>query len=177
MHTAAGMDPADSLSRYGSDVRRRSSPVISSIAFKSLNAPPASHTKPMLSPPPTPRSPPRVRPNKLSLRLRSNSGLSLHTNDDALRQYIDYNEDGSPRTPLFSPVVWRPEGIPSIDSISSGGTLSTASSHPLSIPDFFGREIFQMVLNNPQTRGRLRKYAKNYGLAESIDFLVKVCPY
>ncbi|KAK1715193.1 hypothetical protein BDP67DRAFT_399671 [Colletotrichum lupini] len=127
------------------------------------------------SPPPTPRS---SRPNKMSLRLRSNSGLSLHTNEDAFRRYTDYNPDGSPRSPTFGPGIW-----PSLDSVSTslrrsfGPPVMEIEPETLSIPDFLGREVFQMVLANASASQRFFHFAQNHGCGSDIEFLLRTQEY
>jgi len=128
---------------------------------------------------------------KFSVRLRSNSGLSLHTNEDALRQYTDYNPDGSPRMSLFGPVIWQPQAA--IDAVTGEVGLGVTGlgvhgppeyrrsmlpeyspAGMLPIPDFFGREVFQMVLRNPTTSHLLCKFAQSQGCGEAVEFLTKV---
>lgn len=155
----------------------------------------------MLSPPQTPRedigsttpafgplSKPRNRPERISIRLRSNSGLSMHTNEMALRQYTDYNPDGSPRSALFSSSL-QSGRMASMDNQISGGPRShtslshhsgqsnNGSSSSLIIPDFLGREVFQMALNNPTTCHRLLRYTQDQGCGELVEFLLKLQEY
>jgi phototropin len=166
---------------FGDAARRRSSPILpTSPSFPSLNVAVATPKPFIISPPPTPRSP-RPRAGNLSRRLRSNSGLSFHTNQEALRQYTDYNPDGSPKTPSFAPVLWQSDTMNSIDSMTAGyrnsmGMNGNASTPSLPIPDFFGRDVFQMVLSNPTTAHRLLKFAQSRGSGESMEYLLKVSP-
>jgi hypothetical protein len=178
MPTAVMTESGDSLSVAPDHfVRRQSSPILPSTVFSNFNAPVSTSRPIIISPPPTPRSP-KPRAGKLSLRLRSNSGLSLHTNEDALRRYTDYNPDGSPRTPLFAPVIWHPETANGIDRLSAQHRRSTAltpqSPSALPIPDLFGQDVFHMVLKNPTTAHRLWKFAQKQGCGESIEYLMKV---
>ncbi|KAH6685849.1 hypothetical protein F5X68DRAFT_209406 [Plectosphaerella plurivora] len=132
-----------------------------------------------VSPPVTPYS---ARHDKLSHRLRSNSGLSLHTNEDALRRYTDYNSDGSPRTPTFdNSVTWG-----SIDGVASGSRQTPRRPMPpppqqteqaLPIPDFFSQKVFQAVLANPSTRDRFVRFARKSGATADIDFLLGIATY
>ncbi|KAF9872369.1 hypothetical protein CkaCkLH20_10196 [Colletotrichum karsti] len=128
------------------------------------------------SPPATPRS---IRPAKASLRLRSNSGLTLHTNEEAFRRYTDYNPDGSPRSPTFGPGMWS-----SLDSVSTSLRRSFAPpvmevepTETLPIPDFLGREVFEMILGNAQTSQRFFQFAQNRGCGSDIEFLLRVQEY
>ncbi|KAF6835623.1 hypothetical protein CMUS01_05711 [Colletotrichum musicola] len=128
------------------------------------------------SPPGTPRS---ARPNKVSLRLRSNSGLSLHTNEEAFRRYTDYNPDGSPRSPTFGPGTWS-----SLDSVSTSlrrsfgpPVMEVEPTETLPIPDFLGREVFQMILGNASTSQRFFQFAQHRGCGADIEFLLRVEEY
>ncbi|KAK1594104.1 uncharacterized protein LY79DRAFT_513059 [Colletotrichum navitas] len=129
----------------------------------------------MLSPPPTPRA---SRPKKLSMNLRSNSGLSLHTNENAFRQYTDYNPDGSPRSPTFGSGMWT-----SLNSVSTslrrnfGPTVVEAQPEAWPIPDFLGRELFQMVLNNATTSLRLFQFAQRSGYGPDVEYLLRIQEY
>ncbi|KAL8362573.1 hypothetical protein RB601_008090 [Gaeumannomyces tritici] len=143
------------------------------------------------SPPPTPRA---VRPptrDSLARRLRSNSGLSLHTNPAALRQYTDYGSDGTPVRSEFA-VEWG-----AIDSVSGsppgstpGSRMSVASMPPLTGrngadgsaspcpgPDIFGKEVMQMVLKNPEASDQLLQFAETRKSAEGMEFLMKLKEY
>lgn len=114
----------------------------------------------------------------MSLRLRSNSGLSLHTNEDAFRRYTDYNPDGSPRSPTFGPGIWS-----SLDSVSTSlrrsfaPTVMEVEPDMLTIPDLLGREVFQMVLTDAATSQRFFQFAKNRGCGPDIEFLLRVQEY
>ncbi|KAL0930308.1 uncharacterized protein CTRU02_214383 [Colletotrichum truncatum] len=128
------------------------------------------------SPPATPR---HVRPNKVSLRLRSNSGLTLHTNEDAFHRYTDYNPDGSPRSPTFGPGIWA-----SLDSVSTGlrrsiGPPVREVEHIETLPilDFLGQEVFQMILGNAQTSQRFFQFAQTRGFGSDVEFLLRVQEY
>jgi hypothetical protein len=173
---AESIDPLTPV--YADCGRRRSSSVLPQSASGNLNHAATSSRPLTLSPPLSGRAPRSSRP-KLSLRLRSNSGLSLHTNEDALRQYIDYNPDGSPRTLQFGPVLWHQDGMNRIDAVAtdyrkSMGLSDTSSTASLSIQGFFGREVFQLVLNNPATSRRLWKFAQASGNGENVEYLMKV---
>ncbi|KAK2039213.1 hypothetical protein LZ31DRAFT_606929 [Colletotrichum somersetense] len=145
----------------------------------SLKQRPTSVSQPVptmtLSPPPTPRS---SRPKKLSMKMRSNSGLAFHMNEDALRQYTDYNPDGSPRSPTFGTGIWS-----SLDSVSTsfrrnfGTTVVEAQPEPWPIPDFLGCELFQMILGNPAASQRLLQFAQRSGCGPDVEFLLRIQEY
>ena len=100
-------------------------------------------------------------------RLRSNSGLSLHTNSAALRRYTDYNADGSTRLPTtdegFAPDSHHGEAS---DDVS--GTPTT--------PKLLSWEMVSAILDDPVARQRLIDYTRLYGGTENLDFLEQVRP-
>jgi len=164
--------------------RRKSSPAmpLSPSTFDSLqDSLPASRRASTLSPPLPSSKSPSLKHENLIHRLRSNSGLSLHTNESALRQYTDYNQDGSVRFSQFDPVEWHGDGFSLLSATSPQGVReglgihANASTSKLGIPDFFSRDVVQMVLRNPTTAHRLRQYAQSRGSSESMEFLSKVC--
>jgi len=176
-----GLDRIDVSFRPSSEWhKRKSSParysVVSEPSERLLRPPP-------LSPPPTPHVS-RPRHDSLLQRLRSNSGLALHTNNSLLRQYTEYNQDGSPRLSHCEPDQWRTERLNSLDamtlrdyrnSISLQSLGGFASIQPaLPIPDFFGRNVVQMVLSDPLTSRQLCEFTKRRGGRENIEFLQKV---
>ncbi|EFQ36022.1 hypothetical protein CGRA01v4_08414 [Colletotrichum graminicola] len=129
----------------------------------------------MLSPPPTPRG---SRPKKLSMKLRSNSGLSLHTNEDAFRQYTDYNPDGSPRSPTFGSNMWTSlNGVSTSLRRNFGPTVVEPQPEVWPVPDFLGRELFQMVLNNATTSQRLFQFAQRSGYGPDVEYLLRIQEY
>src|SRR5438552_1323734 len=97
---SAKRDSLDSPSSVGHDHNRRRS--IQSNAARVL--PGQVHSgndivaTTALSPPPDPHQS-KPRKDAIHVRLRSDSGLSFHTNAAALRQYTGYNNDGSLRPP------------------------------------------------------------------------------
>lgn len=184
---ANALDNFDTLSAPG-DLdweRRRNSGVAPSSAsqYESLNAFTNGRAT-AFSSRSGPRSP-ALNSDNILFRLRSNSGLSLHTNGSFLRQYTDYNQDGSSvRTSHFEPVDWRGDGLDSIaePSPSAGyrgsmGLLSNTSTTMLgstaSVPDFFSREVFKEVLNDPVTSHQLWEFAQSRGCGENMEFLMK----
>lgn len=130
------------------------------------------------------RSKTSIRPKSAkfsSYRLRSNSGLSLHTNEDILRQYTDYYPDGTPRVALYSNGngQWPGERLKSINSIASSQRSSMAFTESdtfvdLAIPDFLGREMFEMVMKDPAASSQLWKFAASRGVGQNVDYLMKV---
>lgn len=133
------------------------------------------------------RSKASVRPRSAkfsSYRLRSNSGLSLHTNEDILRQYTDYHPDGSPRVNLYGNNNGWTAGdrLRSLNSMSSSQRSSMAFaetdvSSDLPIPDFIGREMFEMVMKDSAASSQLWKFAASRGVGQNVDYLMKIRDY
>lgn len=175
-------EPSRSLRGNEPEFRRMSTPMLPT-NFNYMDAAPSVPR--VLSPPPTPRSPP-PRPDRLSLRLRSNSGLRMHTNDAALRQYTDYESGAqySPRKTHYagSLIEHRHENIDDVLSPRSTrpgsrqsmpyapGGLTTA----LPFLDFLGKEAFQMAMECPSIARHMMKYCEDQGCEENVDFLMKV---
>ncbi|OLN97640.1 Blue-light-activated histidine kinase 1-like protein 1 [Colletotrichum chlorophyti] len=114
----------------------------------------------------------------MALRLRSNSGLSLHTNEEAFRRYTDYNPDGSPRSPTFGSGMWSSlDGVSTSLRRSFGPPVMEVEAETLPIPDFLGREVFQMILGNTAISQRLHHFAHKRGCGSDIEFLLKVQDY
>ncbi|KAK4103418.1 hypothetical protein N658DRAFT_505119 [Parathielavia hyrcaniae] len=131
-----------------------------------------------LAPPPGPKPLPKRKSN---FRLRSDSGLALHTNQAAFRNYTEYNPDGSIST--------RPSRSrhPSFDDSSSveefiRGHHITAEPKGLVtngkvLPDLFEPAVFKLALSNRETAQRFRAFAQTRGCGSDIDFLLKVEDY
>ncbi len=106
-------------------------------------------------------------------RLRSNSGLSLHTNSAALRRYTDYNADGSTRLPPTDEL--RDSNGQYGDALSDSRTITSPgiSSTPTA-PGPFSWETVRAVLDDPVARQRLWEYSRVHGGAENLEFLDRV---
>lgn len=61
---------------------------------------------------------------------------------------------------------------PSIDTQHTSATGSSAR-----LADFFGPEVFQIVLHNPTTAHQLKKFAQSRLCGENLEFLEKVSQY
>lgn len=61
-------------------------------------------------------------------------------------------------------------------SISTQPTATSVTSNSR-IADFFGAEVFQIVLHNPTTAHRLREFARSRLCGENLEFLEKVDQY
>lgn len=155
--------------------RRRSTTAISDHGGGSV-----SKSNPnILSPPPSPqtsrgraaRSP---MSSSFSQNLRSNSGLSLHVNEDALREYTDYNADGTSRGPLFRPFTWQSREGDSATGAPRRGLVSDEHQWKLPIPDVLGVGIFQMVLKDPSAASVLLKFSREAGYGVDMAYLSKV---
>lgn len=160
----------------GHDHRRRVDP-LDTADLSSMNY--GLSLSKMHSPPPTPGSPPPW-PDRLSLRLRSNSGLKLHQNDAALSQYTDYKVNGLSRHSSISPApqsdaTSSSARSPSLTSRRSMTWTTSALTSCLSYLDFLGKDLLQMVMDDPTALRHLVKYCEDQGCEEDIDFLLKVC--
>jgi len=179
---AVRRDTLDSLSTLDEDWSRRGSAqsnvvLVLPYRFGPVSADPSATT--VLSPPPAPRSP-KLRGSNLHLRLRSDSGLALYTNRAALRQYTDYNSNGSPRSTDTRGRPLSYDAASNVDTNSLGRSLDTREppqqSRPL--PNFFGPEVIKMAFSNPTTGHRLYQFAKSRHCTADMEFLLKVnIPY
>lgn len=107
-------------------------------------------------------------------RLRSNSGLSLHTNSAALRRYTDYNADGSTRLPptderFDSDGRYGEELVDGSNRPPGGGVAGTPTT-----PKLLSWETVSAVLDDPVARQRLMEYTRSVGGTENLEFLEKV---
>jgi hypothetical protein len=129
-----------------------------------------------LSPPPLSRATPRRK--KSNQRLRSDSGLGLHTNQPGFLQPTEYALNGS------VPTRSRHSKAPSVDENSSVEDFSLGHlpspdlegfvSNGKVLPDFFEPAVIKLALSNPATVQRLRKFAETRHDGSDIDFLLKV---
>ncbi|KAK4213842.1 hypothetical protein QBC37DRAFT_463162 [Rhypophila decipiens] len=136
-----------------------------------------------LSPPPVPPGDPRTKPVKTHspFRLRSDSGLALHTNKNAFRQYTDYNSDGSLRTPSIKKKPFSFESSSGSDSITVGTSVHINlghSSHQVKpVPQFFDSNVIKAVFADSATKQRLLQFAQGTASAADVEFLLKVDEY
>ncbi|KAI1334428.1 hypothetical protein F5Y15DRAFT_289439 [Xylariaceae sp. FL0016] len=135
----------------------------------------------VVSPRPSVRSPPPLRPDRLSLRLRSNSGLALHTNEAALSQYIDYTRDPVPSRPSsFNPSI---QSIPlDEDDTNTVRSMSlschtTGFSHYLPFVDLLGQDVFQTALHTPGVARQFQNYCKERRCGQDLEFLLRIRDY
>ncbi|GAB1319206.1 RGS domain-containing protein [Madurella fahalii] len=133
-----------------------------------------------LSPPLVSRSA-RVRSKNTRGRLRSGSGLSLHTNHGSFRQYTGYNSGGSvPSGPCHRKGVSYDESS-SVDTPTFAPRASIECKELASqcgvLPDFFGPVVIKAAFSNPATRRKLCSFARNRHTVADIGFLFKVEEY
>lgn len=72
----------------------------------------------------------------------------------------------------------------SIETVSSQDRKSTdmqsmqrtESVSALPIPDFFGKEVFQTVLDNSTAANCLLRFAQSHGHGEDMEYLMRVGP-
>ncbi|KAH7031474.1 uncharacterized protein B0I36DRAFT_323976 [Microdochium trichocladiopsis] len=141
--------------------------------------------------PPTPRiaSPqPSTRGSiasvdRLSLRLRSNSGLAHHTNEAAFKQYVDYGASKSSRPKSFNPsgrTSTLSERLPStydeLPELSPRSVAFTTHTYDVFPPfvDILSKDIFSMMLENSSTSQHFLNYCEDQGCEENIEFLMRV---
>ncbi|KAK4450760.1 hypothetical protein QBC34DRAFT_296629 [Podospora aff. communis PSN243] len=180
---ATRRDTLDTLSTLDETRSRRGSAqsnvvLVFPYRFDQMAADPSTTTT-ILSPPPTRRSP-KPRAKNLHLRLRSDSGLALHTNQLAFRQYTNYSSNGSP---LSGDTLKRPA---SYDATSTADTITlgngrnpdvTEARQNKPLPSFFDPEVIKMAFSNPTTGQRLCQFAKSRRCAADVEFLLKVDEY
>jgi len=141
--------------------------------------------------PPTPRiaSPqPSTRSSiasvdRLSLRLRSNSGLARHTNESAFKQYVDYGSNKSTRPKSFNPSGRTStmserhpttyDELPELSPRSTAYTVHAFDAFPPFV-DILSKDIFTMMLENSSTSRHFLNYCEDQGCEENIEFLMRV---
>jgi phototropin len=140
------------------------------------------------SPPPTPRSTP-VRPDRLSLRLRSNSNFKPYSSmaESPSSPYPDSLGSGQPS------FMYKSSGHSS-SSVDLGSANSRISSPRLApgsarhsvaaapslnswVPllDSLGRDAFQMAMESSSVAQQMLRYCEDQGCDQNMDFLMKVC--
>jgi phototropin len=134
-----------------------------------------------LSPPPSPFSPLSSRrkkiPDPLTRRLKNISGLKSHVNDSALRQYTDYDNIGTPRSPFFSPGIWTGNTFGEPDERTNLEQFEDVFTPQLPILDVFAMKTVNTVLKDQAAVARMRQFAQSRGRYKDIDFLMKVEEY
>lgn len=134
-----------------------------------------------LSPPPSPLSPLSSRrkkiPDPLTRRLKNKSGLKSHVNESALRQYTDYDNLGTPRSPFFSPGIWTGNTFGEPDTRTNLEQYEDVFTPQLPILDVFAVKSVNSVLKDQAAVARMRQFAQSRGRYKDIDFLMKVEEY
>ncbi|KAK0744824.1 hypothetical protein B0T21DRAFT_380955 [Apiosordaria backusii] len=136
-----------------------------------------------LSPPPASKAPQIQQSGCVPSRLRSDSGLSLHTNQAAFRQYTDYNSDGSVRSRSSHTKVRSSNEGGSIDDTSVGPKPSVVFKDAILqaklLPNFFEPAVVKLAFSNPTTGHKLCRYAARKGgiSANHMNFLIRVDEY
>lgn len=95
-----------------------------------------------------------------------------------MRNGDEFNHD--PRGPgVLSPIEETSFYAPSAASISeqahSISEQTSVSGSSGRLTDFFGIEVFQIVLHNPTTCHQLTKFAQTRFCGENMEFLEQVC--
>ncbi|KAI0016388.1 hypothetical protein F4780DRAFT_683006 [Xylariomycetidae sp. FL0641] len=129
---------------------------------------------------------PLPRPDRLSFRLRSNSGLSLHTDENALSQYTDYGLYGADRPTSCEPSLsHKPPNddyfnfqnkspAPAHEPERWSGSRALALSTSL---DLLGTDTLLLALETPAVRSCLARYCRERGCEDELEFLSKVDDY
>ncbi|KAK3352404.1 hypothetical protein B0T25DRAFT_185405 [Lasiosphaeria hispida] len=177
-------DTLDSTSSLGDDWSRHGSAQPNPVLVlpyrfdrRMSDLPPAT----ILSPPPRLGSPKLPSKSLHHVRLRSDSGLALHTNKAALRQYTNYNTDGSMRSTPEPAEPLSYDVAASKEALSLGNGRSTELREPprrsRPLPNFFDPEVIRMAFCNPTTGQRLCRFAQSKHCAADMEFLLKVEEY
>ncbi|KAI3391393.1 hypothetical protein diail_7448 [Diaporthe ilicicola] len=166
---------------YGSLFRRdSSSTTLPFPEFKMDNDAAEQPVRP-LSPPPSPLSPLSSRrkkiPDPLTRRLKNKSGLKSHVNESALRQYTDYDNLGTPRSPFMSPGIWTGNTFGEPDARTNLEQFEDAFTPELPILDVFAMKTVNAMLKDQAAMARMRQFAQSRGRYKDIDFLMKVGEY
>ncbi|RYP66537.1 hypothetical protein DL770_008779 [Monosporascus sp. CRB-9-2] len=127
------------------------------------------------------------RSDRLCLRLRSNSGLTFHTNEAVLDRYINYPDSGysqsfTPNSPTQSEVLYEDDASDVTESFSTslhedGAWSADGPWSRLPFMDFMGQDAFQMALDNPAISCQLLEYCEDQGCEEDVEFLMKIQEY
>ncbi|KAL1838100.1 hypothetical protein VTJ49DRAFT_3031 [Mycothermus thermophilus] len=133
----------------------------------------------VLSPPPAAKS--VQTQHKTQFRLRSDSGLALHTNPAAFRQYTAYNNDGSLSTRPCRGRTPSLDATGSVEEHSSGCSperdVQGFSLNGRVLPDFFEPAVIRLAFSDPCIVRRLRAFAETRYGGPDIDFLQHVEEY
>ncbi|KAL2166172.1 hypothetical protein VTG60DRAFT_3155 [Thermothelomyces hinnuleus] len=164
----------DDLSRPGSN---GSSPVL--VRPNAYDRQPSNPIMTALSPPPPQGfKHSKPRPPQSHLRLRSDSGLALHSNQAGSRQYTHYNPD--------SPADSRPSPARTSSNDGTSSVEDSYSSRRLSpklrgfavdgrvLPDFFEPAVIKIAFSDETTVRKLRTFAETRHGGSDVDFLLKV---
>ncbi|KAK0665604.1 hypothetical protein QBC41DRAFT_11562 [Cercophora samala] len=174
-------DTLDSLSTLSDGQSLRGSDLLT---FPCLNDPRSSvPNATALSPPPASKPHQIQSTGCVPSRLRSDSGLSLHTNQAAFRHYTDYNSDGSVRSQSSRTKAGSSTEGGSVEDAPIGPKpsilLKDAILQAKLLPNFFDPAVIKLAFSNPTTGHKLCRYAARKGGASAtyMDFLIKVDEY
>jgi hypothetical protein len=129
-----------------------------------------------LSPPPLSRATSRRKNSQQ--RLRSDSGLGLHTNQSGFRQHTEYSLHGSTPALPFRSRALSIDDNSSVEDFSLGHVpnieLQGFGSNGRVLLDFFEPAVIRLAFSNLATVQRLRRFAETRHGGSDIDFLLKV---
>ncbi|EAQ87759.1 hypothetical protein CHGG_04378 [Chaetomium globosum CBS 148.51] len=130
-----------------------------------------------LSPPPSSKPAQPQRKNSHH-RLRSDSGLALHTNQAAFRQRKNSNSAGPVSTRHLPARALSFDSNSSVEEFALGRSFSPELGGFVSngrvIPDFFEPAVVKLAFSNKETVRRLCAFAETRHDGSDIDFLRKV---
>lgn len=141
---------------------------------------------PPLSPPPAVFSPTfrKQRAESLGKRVGAKSGLKIKVNESTIRQYTDYDNLGTPRTPFFSPgplpfspIPWTGNTFGEPDIQTSLERMEDDTTTSLPILDVFATKTVRAVVRDTAAAERLRHFADMRGHSNDIDFLLQIGEY
>lgn len=122
---------------------------------------------------------PQPRRKKSHLRLRSDSGLALHTNQAAFRQYTEYKSDGSLPGRTYRSRALSYDANSSVEdfALEEEPTIEEPKGFVFEdrvLPDFFEPSVIELAFSDSATGQRLRKFAETRQGEPDIEFLLKV---
>lgn len=119
----------------------------------------------------------RKRPEAIGKRFRAKGGLNLHVNESTLRQYTEYDNLGTPCSPMFSPKLWTGNSFGEPDIQTSLECFEDANNQPLPILDVFAASTVKAVLKDSAAVARLRQFTHASGSIKDIDFLLQIAEF
>lgn len=110
---------------------------------------------------------------------RSDKGKMPQEDLGKIQEEAELLQDSTEDLTIPKPAVETYESSVSTDQTATESTTSTSVATDAKLANFFGPEVFQLILQNPTTAYQLRRYAQSKLCEENLDFLemVRVVPY